>query len=209
MAFDFTECFSDGIKIENLYEIQPKIFNDARGYFFENYNERDFEIAGITTKFVQDNESRSSRGVLRGLHFQTKHPQAKLVRAVIGQVYDISVDLRNDSLTFGKCHCIILDDKEKNQLYIPRGFAHGFYVLSETAIIAYKCDDFYDASGEGGIHFESVDAFTSTEALSIGSRSAIADFSAVEPILSEKDKLLPPFDKNKKYFSLDGVWLGD
>lgn len=195
MAFDFTECFSSGIKIQGLYEIQPKVFGDVRGYFFENYSERDFVAAGITTKFVQDNESRSSGGVLRGLHFQTKHPQAKLVRVVSGQVYDVAVDLRNDSPTFGKCHGVILDGEKKNQFYVPRGFAHGFYVLSEVATFVYKCDDFYDASGEGGIHFESVGAF--------------ATRFDTEPILSEKDKLLPPFDKNKKYFSLDGVWIGD
>lgn len=199
MAFDFfpcvSPCTSGEITIPCLYEVQPKIFDDARGYFFENYNERDFVAAGITAKFVQDNESQSVCGVLRGLHFQTKHPQAKLVRVVSGQVFDVAVDLRNNSPSFGKCHCVILDGEKKNQLYIPRGFAHGFYVLSETAIIAYKCDDFYDASGEGGIHFESVDAF--------------ANRFVAAPILSEKDKQLPPFDKNKKYFSLDGEWIGD
>lgn len=200
MAFDFTECTYGENVIEGLFEVRPKIFGDARGYFFESYSERDFFDAGIKTQFVQDNESSSVRGVLRGLHFQTRYPQAKLVRVVAGKVFDVAVDLRNESPTFGKWHGVILDGEKKNQFYIPRGFAHGFYVMSETATFTYKCDNFYDPSGESGIIWNDA---------SIGVNWNFSDGDAsTPPILSEKDMRLPSFDKNRKYFSLDGVWIG-
>ena len=151
MAFEFKTCSVDGIVVPGLYEIQPKVFGDSRGYFFESYSERDFFAAGLKMTFVQDNQSLSTKGVLRGLHFQTEHPQGKLVRVVSGQVYDVAVDLRKDSPTFGKYYGVVLDGSVQNQFYIPQGFAHGFYVLSETAVFTYKCTDFYDPKGEGGL----------------------------------------------------------
>ena len=129
MSFEFKPCtLSDGTQIQGLYEIQPKVFGDVRGYFFEVYSERDFFAAGLTMKFVQDNQSASTKGVLRGLHFQTQHPQGKLVRAVSGRVYDVAVDIRNGSPTFGRYYGVILDSEKQNEFYIPQGFAHVFYV---------------------------------------------------------------------------------
>lgn len=139
-------------RIEGLLEFTPRVFRDERGYFFESYNERLFEQEGITTHFVQDNQSKSTRGVLRGLHYQCgEHAQSKLVRVVHGRVQDVAVDLRPGSPTYGQHHSVILDAEEHNQFYIPRGFAHGFLVLSDTAIFCYKCDNFYNKESEGGI----------------------------------------------------------
>ncbi len=146
MPFSITEC-----SIKGLYEIQPKLFGDNRGYFLETYSEKDFFEAGLTMKFVQDNQSKSTKNVLRGLHFQTKHPQGKLVRALEGKVYDVAVDLRLGSATFGKYYGVILDSEKQNMFYIPEGFAHGFYVLSDEAIFSYKCTDFYHPNDEGGL----------------------------------------------------------
>ena len=199
MAFEFKKCFIDGAEIKGLYEIQPKVFSDARGYFFEVYSERDFFDAGLTMKFVQDNQSSSSKGVLRGLHFQTRHPQGKLVRAVSGRVYDVAVDLRNGSPTFGKYYGVVLDSEKQNQFYIPEGFAHGFYVLSDTAVFAYKCTDFYDPKGEGGLMWND-------PTIGIDWKSVAPE---IEPLLSEKDGKHPAFDLNGKYFDLSGKWIGD
>ena len=146
MPFTFTPC-----PIPGLYEIQPKIFGDERGYFFESYSEKDFAAAGITLPFVQDNQSRSGKGTLRGLHFQKRFPQGKLVRAVQGEVFDVAVDIRPGSDTYGKWHAVILSGEKQNQFYIPPGFAHGFLALSENAVFAYKCTDFYSPQDEGGI----------------------------------------------------------
>lgn len=196
MAFTFTKCLADnGQEIQGLYEIQPKVFGDARGYFFESYSERDFFEAGLTMKFVQDNQSFSTKGVLRGLHFQTQHPQGKLVRALCGQVYDVAVDIRNDSPTFGKYYGVVLDSEKQNQFYIPEGFAHGFMVLTETATFAYKCTDFYDPKGEGGLMWNDPQ---------IGIKWPIAD---VNPNLSDKDTKHPSFDKNVSYFDMKGKWI--
>jgi len=151
MSFEFRQCEKEGVKFDGLYEIQPKLFGDSRGYFAETYSERDFFEAGLKMKFVQDNQSKSSKGVLRGLHFQTNHPQGKLVRALHGKVYDVAVDIRNGSDTFGKYYGVILDSEKQNMFYIPEGFAHGFYVLSDEAIFTYKCTDFYRPDDEGGI----------------------------------------------------------
>lgn len=144
--FQFNSC-SD---IEGLYEITPQVFKDARGYFMETYNYEEFKKAGLTMEFVQDNQSCSSKGVLRGLHFQKKHPQGKLVRVLQGEVFDVAVDIREDSKTYGKWHGVILSAEKNNQFYIPEGFAHGFLVLSDTAVFAYKCTDFYHPEDEGG-----------------------------------------------------------
>lgn len=137
--------------IEGLYVIEPTVFHDARGYFMESYNKRDFEEAGLFMEFVQDNQSMSTRGVLRGLHFQKEHPQGKLVRVIRGEVYDVAVDIRKNSPTFGKYFGVVLSAENKKQFYIPEGFAHGFLVLSDEAEFAYKCTDFYHANDEGGI----------------------------------------------------------
>lgn len=198
MAFEFKNCVSkDGIEFSGLYEIQPKVFGDSRGYFFESYSEKDFFEAGLKMKFVQDNQSFSTKGVLRGLHFQTAHPQGKLVRALQGKVFDVAVDLRTGSPTFGKYHAVVLDGEKQNQFYIPEGFAHGFCVLTESATFAYKCTDFYDPKGEGGIPWN--DAAIGIEWPDMG----------VAPNLSEKDGKHPAFSAEKKYFDMNGIWMGD
>lgn len=137
--------------IEGLYVIEPTVFEDNRGFFMETYNKKDFEEIGIDTEFVQDNQSKSTKGVLRGLHFQKEYPQAKLVRVIKGEVYDVAVDLRKDSKTYGKYYGVILTEENRLQFFIPRGFAHGFLVLSEEAEFTYKCDDLYHSNDEGGI----------------------------------------------------------
>lgn len=137
--------------ISGLMVIEPTVFEDARGYFMETYSKRDFTELGIDCEFVQDNQSKSSYGVLRGLHFQKEHPQAKLVRVVSGAVWDVAVDLREDSETFGKWYGVELSSENKRQFFIPKGFAHGFVVLSDTAEFTYKCDDFYAPGDEGGL----------------------------------------------------------
>lgn len=138
--------------IENLVVLEPKIYGDNRGYFFEPYNDRWFKANVANCNFIQDNESKSSNGVLRGLHFQ-KPPfdQAKLVRVIKGEVLDVAVDLRKSSSTYGQHFSIVLNDTNKKQLFVPRGFGHGFYVLSEEAIFAYKVDNDYSPEHEGGI----------------------------------------------------------
>ena len=144
--FNFIET-----KIKDVYIIEPKVFDDPRGYFMESYNKKDFFEAGLTIEFVQDNESKSKRGVLRGLHFQTKHSQGKLVRVTKGKVFDVAVDLRKDSPTFGKWEGLILTDENKKQFYVPEGFAHGFLVLSDVAVFSYKCTDYYTPEYDSGI----------------------------------------------------------
>ena len=129
--------------IEGLKVISPTVFGDKRGYFMETYNRKDFEAVGIDMEFVQDNQSASKKGVLRGLHFQIKYPQDKLVRVVSGEVYDVAVDLRPESETYGKWYGVLLSAENKKQFFIPKNFAHGFIVLSENAEFAYKCTDFY------------------------------------------------------------------
>lgn len=143
--------------IEGLSVIEPAVFPDSRGYFMETYNRNDFVEAGLTMEFVQDNQSMSVKGVLRGLHFQKQFPQGKLVRAVRGCVFDVAVDLRRASVTFGKWYGVELSAENKKQFYIPAGFAHGFLVLSDEAEFAYKCTDFYHPGDEGGIAFNDSD----------------------------------------------------
>lgn len=137
--------------IKGLCLIAPSVHGDSRGYFMETYSQRDMEEAGIDIVFVQDNQSMSTKGVLRGLHFQKQYPQTKLVRVIKGTVFDVAVDLRSDSETYGKWHGELLTEENKKQFLIPRGFAHGFLVLSETAEFCYKCDDFYHPNDEGGM----------------------------------------------------------
>ncbi len=144
-------------KIEGVYVIEPTVFGDERGYFMETYSEADFREAGLNYKFVQDNQSSSRKGVLRGLHFQKNYPQAKLVRVLSGEVFDVAVDLREGSPTFGKWVGELLSAENKKQLMIPRGFAHGFLVVSEMAEFAYKCDEFYHSEDEGGIMYDSAE----------------------------------------------------
>lgn len=139
--------------IEGLYVITPAVHGDSRGYFTETYNLNDMKEFGINTVFVQDNQSMSVKGVLRGLHYQINYPQCKLVRVIKGEVFDVAVDLRKGSKTFGKWFGVILSEENKKQFYIPEGFAHGFLVLSETAEFCYKVSDFYHANDEGGLAF--------------------------------------------------------
>lgn len=137
--------------IEGLCIITPAVHGDSRGYFMETYSQRDMEEAGLDIVFVQDNQSMSTKGVLRGLHFQINYPQTKLVRVIRGAVFDVAVDRREGSGTFGKWYGVLLTDENKKQFLIPRGFAHGFLVLSDEAEFCYKCDDFYHANDEGGL----------------------------------------------------------
>ena len=149
MGYISVEKNMDGI--EGLCVITPAVHGDNRGYFMETYNENDMKEAGINITFVQDNQSCSTKGVLRGLHFQKKYPQTKLVRVIKGVVYDVAVDLRKASPTYGKYHGELLSEDNKKQFLIPRGFAHGFLVLSDIAEFCYKCDDFYHPNDEGGM----------------------------------------------------------
>ena len=138
-------------EIEGLYVIEPTVHGDSRGYFMETYNQNDMHEAGLDMVFVQDNQSMSKRGVLRGLHFQKQFPQGKLVRVIRGEVFDVAVDLREGSATYGKWHGILLSEENKKQFYISEGFAHGFLVLSDTAEFCYKVTDFYHPGDEGGL----------------------------------------------------------
>ncbi len=172
-----TPCVKDGKTIEGLYVIEPAVFRDERGYFMETYNQRDFAEAGLSMTFVQDNQSCSQKGVLRGLHYQKQYPQGKLVRAVRGSVFDVAVDLRVHSDTYGMWYGVELTEDNKKQFYIPEGFAHGFLVLSDVAEFAYKCTDFYHPGDEGGLIYNDPD---------IGVAWPIPE--GMELIMSEKDR---------------------
>lgn len=169
--------------IEGVYVIEPTVFGDERGYFMETYSETDFKEAGLDYKFVQDNQSSSRRGVLRGLHFQKAYPQAKLVRVLSGEVFDVAVDLREGSSTYGKWVGELLSADNKKQLMIPRGFAHGFLVVSETAEFAYKCDEFYHPEDEGGIMYDSA----GIEWPGIEGELVLSDKDMKHPTLEELD----------------------
>ena len=143
--------------IEGVCIIEPTVFGDDRGYFMETYEKNDFEEIGITGEFVQDNQSRSKKGVLRGLHFQKEHSQAKIVRCIKGEVFDVAVDLRPGSKTYGKWEAVVLSEENKKMFYIPRGFAHGFLVLSDIAEFCYKVDNIYDHESEGGLKWDDED----------------------------------------------------
>lgn len=164
-------------EIEGLKVITPTVFGDARGYFVETYNYNDYKEAGIDQNFVQDNQSASKKGVLRGLHFQKEYPQDKLVRVIRGEVFDVAVDLRKGSETFGKWFGVVLSEENKKQFFIPKGFAHGFLVLSDYAEFAYKCTDFYHPNDEGGLFYADEE---------IGIKWPVPE--GMELILSEKDK---------------------
>ena len=144
-------------EIEGLKIITPAVYGDARGYFMETYNYNDYKAAGIDQIFVQDNQSASVKNVLRGLHFQIEYPQDKLVRVVSGEVFDVAVDLRPGSATYGKWHGVVISAENKKQFFIPKNFAHGFLVLSDYAEFAYKCTDFYHPGDEGGLKFDDPD----------------------------------------------------
>lgn len=172
-------------KLKGCFILEPRVFEDSRGYFFESFNQNTFNnLIGQNVNFVQDNESFSSKGVLRGLHFQKgEHAQAKLARVIKGKVLDVAVDIRPDSLTFGEYVTVELSEENKTQLFIPRGFAHGFIVLSDAAIFSYKSDNFYNKASEGGIIYND-------ESLNIDWQLNKEEF-----IISEKDVLLPKFKK--------------
>lgn len=144
-------------KIDGVYIIEPKVFGDERGYFMEIYNKEQFSEAGLNMTFVQDNESKSSKGVLRGLHFQKRNSQGKLVRVTSGEVFDVAVDLRSGSPTYKQWEGVILSEENKKQFYIPKGFAHGFLVLSDEAVFNYKCTDFYAPEYDGGVMWNDPD----------------------------------------------------
>ena len=175
--------------IKDVYVIEPKKYGDNRGYFMETYKESDFIKAGLNYKFIQDNQSKSKKGVLRGLHFQKSFPQAKLVRCIEGEVFDVCVDLRKDSPTYGKWEGVVLSAELGNQFMIPRGFAHGFVVLSESATFCYKCDELYHPEDEGGIMWN--DPAIGINWPEVG-----------EVLLSEKDKLHPSLKDSKVVFDL-------
>ncbi len=183
--FTFTET---GIK--DVYIIDVKTYGDQRGYFMETYKEADFKAAGLDYVFVQDNQSSSVKGVLRGLHFQKTHPQAKLVRVLKGEVFDVAVDLRKGSETYGKWVGVLLSDDNHRQFMIPRGFAHGFVVVSETAEFAYKCDDLYHPEDEGGLLWNDPDI--AVEWPEVG-----------EVILSDKDRKNPTLKECGMVFDLN------
>jgi len=170
-------------KLKGCFLLEPKIINDSRGYFFESFNQRTFNnLIGQNINFIQDNESFSVKGVIRGLHYQTgEHAQAKLVRVIKGCVLDVAVDLRKNSETYGQCFSVELSEENKKQLFIPRGFAHGFAVLSETAIFSYKCDNFYNKESESGILYND--------------KTLNIDWKLLEKdiMVSDKDLLLPDF----------------
>jgi dTDP-4-dehydrorhamnose 3,5-epimerase len=163
--------------IDGLLVLEPDIFRDERGFFLETFHEQKYENLGIEKHFVQDNLSFSSKGILRGLHFQYRHPQAKLVQVLFGEVFDVAVDIRQGSPTFGKWFGIMLSQDNLYQMFIPEGFAHGYCVISQTALFAYKCSDFYSPAHEGGLLWSDPD---------IGIQWPVSD-----PLLSQKDSRLP------------------
>ncbi|HWT75958.1 MAG TPA: dTDP-4-dehydrorhamnose 3,5-epimerase [Mobilitalea sp.] len=184
--FIFNQC-----EIEGVYVIEPKVFGDARGYFMETYHYEDFKAAGLPMVFVQDNQSSSRKGVLRGLHYQKEHPQGKLVRVLSGSVYDVAVDLRKNSPTYGKCYGVVLSEENKKMFYVPAGFAHGFLVLSEMAVFSYKCTDYYHPEDEGGILWNDSDIAV-----------AWPFEEGMTPILSDKDVKHPTLRKSGITFDL-------
>ena len=180
--FNFIKTSIDGVMI-----IEPTAFGDSRGYFMETYQREDFIKGGITVEFVQDNQSMSTKGVLRGLHFQKQFPQSKLVRCIRGEVFDVAVDLREGSPTYGKWEGVLLSAENKRQFFIPKGFAHGFLVLSDEAEFVFKVDDFYHPNDEGGLMWNDPD---------IGVEWPIPEGFEIK--LSDKDKLHPAFSLMKK-----------
>ena len=175
--------------IAGLVIVEPTVFEDSRGYFFEGYNQQLFQQNGITPVFVQDNQSKSSYGVIRGLHYQLNpHAQAKLVRVLEGAILDVAVDIRKASPTYGQHFALELSAENKKQLFIPEGFAHGFSVLSQTAVVLYKCNTFYNKQSEGGIRYN--DPFLNID----------WKIDATKAIISEKDQQLPTFENFSNNF---------
>ena len=175
-------------KLKGCFVIEPKIIRDERGYFLESFNEKTFQKGvGENIHFVQDNQSFSSKGVLRGLHYQTgEHAQAKLVRVIQGEVLDVAVDIRLESETYGQYVAVLLSGENQTQFFVPRGFAHGFLVLSETATFFYKCDNFYNIESEGGIIYNDSEI------------NIDWNFPSSELLISEKDTILPTLENAKK-----------
>lgn len=180
--FTFTDTSIEGVKV-----VDVNAYGDTRGYFMETYKQSDFVAGGIGCVFVQDNQSSSVRGVLRGLHFQIEHPQSKLVRVVSGKVFDVAVDLRKDSATYGKWEGVVLAAENKRQFFIPRGFAHGFLVLSDSAEFCYKCDDVYHPGDEGGLMWNDPKIGIEWPALDGDDL-----FDESQLVLSDKDRRHPP-----------------
>ena len=179
--------------IEGVYVIEPTVFGDNRGYFMETYSKEEFKEIGLNYDFVQDNQSKSKKGVLRGLHYQSKHSQGKLVRVTKGAVWDVAVDLRTESPTFGKWYGLELNEKNKKMFYVPEGFAHGFLTLEDETEFQYKCTDFYYPEYDSGI-------FWNDDILKI--EWPISDYGILinELVISDKDKNLEKFDDEKYYF---------
>lgn len=178
----------DEIFIKDLFIVKPHIFNDDRGFFYESYNKKDFFDLGITDDFVQDNHSKSQKNVLRGMHFQKNFPQGKLIRVIKGKIYDVVVDLRKESSTFGKWFGIELSEKNKYMLYIPKGFAHGFLTLEDDTEVLYKTTDYYNPQDEGGIIWND-------KILNIDWKFKEYNIDEKDIILSEKDKNQFSFEK--------------
>lgn len=177
MSLELKKC-----DIQGVFEIHPVVYSDNRGYFFEQYNSKKNQHAGLEIEFVQDNISFSKKNTLRGLHFQKKYSQAKLMSVLQGQIYDVAVDIRQNSPTFLKYHGVVLDSQKHNQLFIPVGFAHGFLVLSETALVSYKCSEFYHPEDEDGLLWND-------PKIGIDWNKYL---NGKVPLLSEKDKLYAP-----------------
>ena len=175
--------------IEGICVIEPTVFGDNRGYFMETYSEEEFRDIGLNYKFVQDNQSKSKKGVLRGLHFQKENSQAKLVRVIKGEVFDVAVDLRPGSKTYGKWEGVILSEENKKMFMIPRGFAHGFLVLSDEAEFTYKCDDIYNPSAEGGLAWNDKD---------VAIDWPLGNLKVEDLLTSEKDAKWPSLEELRK-----------
>ncbi len=178
--------------VDGVFVITPKVYGDARGYFMETYQYQNFKDAGLDMEFVQDNQSKSTKGVLRGLHFQTRNSQGKLVRVTVGEVWDVAVDIRKDSLTFGKYFGVKLSAENHKMFYIPEGLAHGFVVLSDEAEFVYKCTNYYDPGSEAGLMWNDPD---------LGIQWPVEN---LDPLLSEKDQKHPSF---REYCEKNGITL--
>ena len=187
--FTFTQTEIPGVVV-----IEPQVFGDDRGYFMETYQKDQFAEAGIDKEFVQDNQSRSTRGVLRGLHFQKNHTQGKLVRVTRGEVYDVAVDCRPNSATFGKWVGVTLSEENKKMFYIPEGFAHGFLVLSDVAEFCYKCTDVYDPTSEGGIPYDDPPSTSSGPTAAVSTRPAPRT-SSTSPLPPRSSSILKSGDR--------------
>jgi dTDP-4-dehydrorhamnose 3,5-epimerase len=186
--------------IEGLYVIEPTVHGDSRGYFMETYNQNDMHEAGLDMVFVQDNQSMSTKGVLRGLHFQKEYPQGKLVRVIKGSVFDVAVDLRSGSETYGKWYGVELTEENKKQFYISEGFAHGFLVLSETAEFCYKVTDFYHPGDEGGLAWNAPEIGIDWE--SVGLKGKYNGTASAEGYTLEDGTKLNLSDKDQKWLGL-------